>query len=98
MRRAGQGRSSGAVRSATQKRVRSWWSRAVDSGLETSERSTEARMSSMSMAEAKCTITWVWCAGGTMACDKWEEMAERRRRKYLAASGIINSAVYSEST
>ncbi len=53
MRRAGQGRSSGAVRSATQKRVRSWWSRAVDSGLETSEWSTEARMSSISMAEGE---------------------------------------------
>lgn len=46
----GHGRSSGTARSATQKRVSNWWSRAVDSGVDVSAvRSTEARMSSMSI-------------------------------------------------
>lgn len=47
---AGQGRTSETARSATQKRVRSWWSSAADSGLAPAPWSTEARMSSMSMA------------------------------------------------
>lgn len=47
---AGHGRSSETARSATQKRVRSWWSRVADSGVwMLASRSTEARMSSMSM-------------------------------------------------
>ena len=46
---AGQGRTSETARSATQKRVNCWWSRAADSGLAPGPRSTEARMSSMSI-------------------------------------------------
>lgn len=45
----GQGKTSETARSATQKRVRSWWSMAVDSGLAPGPWSTEARMSSISM-------------------------------------------------
>jgi hypothetical protein len=48
----GHGRSSETARSATQKRVRSWWSRAADSG-EVSWRSTDAKMSSMSMTDVQ---------------------------------------------
>lgn len=46
---AGHGRTSETARSATQNRVSSWWSSAADSGLVPSSRSTEARMSSMSI-------------------------------------------------
>lgn len=46
---AGHGRTSETARSATQNRVRSWWSSAADSGLAPAPWSTEARMSSMSM-------------------------------------------------
>lgn len=49
IRPAGHGSSSETPRSATQKRVRSWWSRTVDWGVDASGWSTEARMSSMSM-------------------------------------------------
>lgn len=46
----GHGRISDTARSATQNRVRSWWSIAVEAVLAPAPRSTEARMSSMSMA------------------------------------------------
>lgn len=52
----GHGRSSDTARSATQERVRSWWSSEVDAGAFVWSRSTEARMSSMSM------LNWGDCA------------------------------------
>lgn len=55
---AGQGRTSETARSATQNRVRSWWSRAADSGLAPAPWSTEARMSSMSMVFSVLARVW----------------------------------------
>lgn len=58
---AGQGRSSGTERSATQKRVRSWWSMEADSGVWRADcLSTEARMSSMSILR----VDWMEGYGG----------------------------------
>lgn len=45
----GHGRSSDTARSATHTRVRSWWSSVADSGALILSRSTEARISSMSI-------------------------------------------------
>lgn len=46
---SGHGSNSETARSATQRRVSCWWSSAVDSGEVKLSRSTDARMSSMSM-------------------------------------------------
>lgn len=61
IRPVGHGRSSDTARSATHMRVRSWWSSVADSGALRLPRSTEARISSMSIFGRGLRGSWSAC-------------------------------------